>query len=241
MFKNVFSFFLCLCLATACFFSSCSDEDAVAESAELLAEQTIAEIQEETATGKQGCFELIFPVSLDFDGTVYEFMSFEELKEAIKEWAMNEPSFENRPMLVFPIEILTEESELITVESEEELIELIAECPKGAGHTYGGDGQCDGHHGKGDFCFDLVFPVSIEMPNGEILTAETRQDLKEIKREWKEENEDTEERPTLVFPVTVVLEDETELVLNNQDELYELKESCREDDEDDTEEDGDEG
>lgn len=227
MFKNLFSY-LCLCFMTASFFS-CTDKDTILIEAEFLADRAIAEIQDETDSGKLGCYDFVFPISLDFEGKESEFMSFKELREAIEEWAKDEPRIEDRPTIVLPIEILTFDSKLITVENESSLKKLTEkDCPQTAGHYLDGFSHYSGNHGKGDFCMSLLFPINLEMPNGEILFIETRQNLKEMKQAWKEENGTTDEKPSLVFPVTVVLEDETEQTLNSEEELAALKESCRE-------------
>ena len=52
---------------------------------------------------------------------------------------------------------------------------------------------------KGDWrCFDLLLPVTYEMPDGSTITVENEEDWDDLK-EWYEENSDSEEKPELQF------------------------------------------
>ena len=78
---------------------------------------------------------------------------------------------------------------------------------------------------KGDWrCFDLLLPVTYEMPDGSTITVENEEDWDDLK-EWYEENSDSEEKPELQFPVNVEFDDET-ITVNSAEELRELKQEC---------------
>ena len=128
------------------------------------------------------------------------------------------------PTLVFPIEVLTEDGEMLTVEDRAELAQLKMQCRK---DFYGG--RCRHGHHRGDRCFELVFPITLILPDETTITASDRDDLKTQLRAWREANPDVEGRPTLQYPVTVQLEDESTVTVNSKDELKDLKESCSED------------
>lgn len=78
---------------------------------------------------------------------------------------------------------------------------------------------------KGDWrCFDLLLPVTYEMPDGSTITVGNEEDWDDLK-EWYEENSDSEEKPELQFPVNVEFDDET-ITVNSAEELRELKQEC---------------
>lgn len=176
------------------------------------------------AVGKNFCLELIFPLSIQFvDESTAEVTSYENLHETIVtffEESGIEKSKENRPELVFPIQVLNEDGEIIDIASQDELKDLKKECPR--------TGKCKGKRGRGFKCFTLVFPISITI-DGVDSTFDNKEDLKEAVKAYKEEAGADAERPTLVFPVTVEYDDESQVTVENLDELKALKEACKED------------
>jgi len=176
------------------------------------------------AVGKGFCLELIFPLSIQFvDETTAEVSSYENLHETIVaffEESGLEKNKENKPQLIFPIQVINQEGEIIDVEAKDQLRELRKECPR--------TGKCKGRKGKGFKCFSLVFPVTITI-DGNDSTFDSKEELREAVKAYKEEAGPDAERPTLVFPVTVEYDDETQVTVSSQEELQELKEACKDD------------
>ena len=83
-----------------------------------------------------------------------------------------------------------------------------------------------GHLGKP--CFKIVYPITINFPDESSLEVESRKDLKYALRNWRKDNPDADERPTIGFPIVVIFEDETTQTLNSVAELRQLKKDCRE-------------
>ncbi len=179
---------------------------------------TLKEMSKQCDFGRGGCYELVYSIDILFaDGTTATVNSNEELKEAIVTWKEANPDATERPTFAFPLEVINEDGEVITVESKEALRELSAECRN--------DGR--GKHKNRKACFRLVFPISLDFPDGTTSSFESRQEMKTALRAWKEANPDAEERPTLSFPITVVDKDGTETIVNSQEELKAMKEACR--------------
>jgi len=223
--KNLRAFGLMLLAALALSFTACNDGLELTD-IDNFTDGTLSGIQN-GVVGKKHCLEFIFPISIEFiDGTSAEVSDYENLHETVKAWFETndvEKSRENKPQLIFPIQVLNQEGEIIDVGSEDELKELKSECPR--------IGKCKkGKRGKGFKCFSLVFPVSVTI-DGEVQTFEDRAALKAAVRAYKEEAGDDFERPTLVFPITVEYEDETQVEVANQEELIALKEACQDDEE----------
>lgn len=209
MFRNVLFLLPFLFLLSAC-------EKEQQDNAEALADQTLDEISIETRSGPSGCFELIFPISLEMpDSTVIEVVSHEDAKAQIIAWKLDNPDIEGRPHLLFPIELIDSDGNLISVESKEELKEIILECKK----------DFIANHQKP--CFKLKFPVEVEFPNGTIVTFNNPKTMKFALHKWKKDHPFAQVRPILVFPVTVIMnEDGAEVVLESKEEWVALKNDC---------------
>ena len=203
--------------------TSCSTGDDELIDVEAFTDGSIESIQNR-AIGKNHCLEFVFPITIQFvDESTADIESYESLHETVVAWFEAndvERSKENKPQLVFPIQVLNMEGEVVDVASQDDLKELRSECPK--------RGKCKGRKGRGFSCFSLVFPLSVTI-DGTDQSFEDRASLKEAVRAYKEEAGEDAERPTLVFPITIVYEDESQVVVESQEELQELKEACQED------------
>ncbi len=246
-----------------CLIISCSDSDFDADSeisgetVQNYIDQSIYSIQAESNIGRMGCFEFIFPVTIEYpDGTTSTVEDYDNLRAQLKEWAENNAEvFANEdendedsdgegkggnrikfgykgdidwdllPSLSFPLEVVAEDGTLSTISDQTELFELKRTCRK---DFYGSKGR-HGHH-KGDRCFSLVFPLTLVLPDATTITGADRQDLKTQIRDWKSNNPDATEKPTLQYPVTIELEDGTTQEVASVEDFTALKESCSESD-----------
>ncbi len=210
MLKNAFLF-----LVTALCLTACGSDNI--EEAELFSENLVENISVETRSGPTGCFEIVYPISIEFpDGTFASANSMEEAKEAARLWKENNPDVEGRPSLAYPIELIQEDGSLISIESRTDLREVIKECRRERFENK-----------KGRHCFRLVYPVSIAFPDGSNVEVEDRFALKTALREWRINNPDAEERPSLEFPVDVEMKEDGSIVtVNSKEELIALKDDC---------------
>ena len=85
-------------------------------------------------------------------------------------------------------------------------------------------------------CFDLVLPVTFDMPDGSTITvtSDDEEGWAEIKA-WYEANTDVEEKPALQFPVEISYRDGTTQTINNDEEMRAAYRYCgdRDDDKED--------
>lgn len=213
------------CLAMVTLFTACEKEDSAAD-VENYVLQTMYEIEERSGTGLAGCYELVFPVTVQFpDSTTQEVFDYDELRQAIRDWYHSNDSRPrpfNRPHLQLPLDILTEDGEIITVSTPEELRELRLACVQdnfGPGHH--------GHFGKDRPCFRPVMPFTLSFPDGTQVEIDTPQELHQVLREWKQNNPGSQEHPVFAFPITVRLRDGSLITVNSADELRALKQACR--------------
>ena len=205
---------------------ACNKSDDI--TADEAVDSALYNIQERGGLGRFGCFELVFPVTLSLpDGTTAEVDSYDEMTQSFRAFfAANGHLGGGRrphPSFVFPVSVVSQDGELITLNNEDELRRLRTACDGGR------FGQHDprGHARRWLSCFEITFPVSIEFPDGTTAQANNREALHQIIRTWKQNNPGVDERPQVVFPMTVKLtEDGTLVTVENREELHRLKESC---------------
>ena len=221
-FKSMTKLFLklnfLLALFSFIFLTACTDENQVLEDTDVdsFVETSVEAIDRSGNTGRGGCYELVFPVTVVLpDSTTTEVSSYEEMKEVLREWKESNPGRCNHPSIEFPIDVIDEEGNVITVESPRELRVLRMECRRDSTR---GD--------RGKHCFKMVFPLSIELPDSTVVEVQDRRELKQAIRRWRSSNPGSTERPSLVFPITVELEDGTQVVVEDKDALAALKEEC---------------
>lgn len=224
MMKNRLRFSCLFAIAAALSFVACDKfNDRTEDDIFDFVDETLYEIQDRGNIGQDGCYELVFPVSIVFeDGSIAEVNDYNEARAAIRAWKEENPEATERPTLAFPIEVISEEGEVISVADTEELRVLREDCPR----NYFDRGRRRGHRHRCNKCFSIVFPVTISFPDDTSVEVADRQELKMAIRVWKQANPDVEERPSLTFPFDVELEDGTIQTINSQEEFQALKESC---------------
>ena len=184
-------------------------------------------IQERGGMGRFGCFELVFPVTVNLpDGTTAEVNSYDEMAQVFRAYYADSdhrgagrpyPSFE------FPVSVISQDGELITLNNADEMRRLRLEC---ANDRFG-QHDIRGHSDRLLSCFEIVFPINIEFPDGSIVQANSRQELHQLIRTWHQDHPVVDSRPKVVFPITVKLtEDGTLVTVDNREELHDLKDSC---------------
>ena len=227
MIKHLIKFSVLATITAFTFLMTSCEEDSLVDTNETevenFVEDAVYNFHERANCGKFGCYEFVFPITISFeDETTAEVSDYENMKETIKAWREANPDATDRPSLVYPIEVTSEDGEIISVASVEELFELRRECFRDGyakrGHRW--------HRHRGTKCFTINFPLSIEYPDGTTEEVADRMALKMAARAWKEANPDAEDRPSFVFPIDVTLDDETVVSVASVDDLKALKDSC---------------
>lgn len=206
-------------------FASCTDNNEATEAeVESYVEETVFRMQESGNMGRFGCYELSFPITVTYpDGSVSEDIdSYEALKEVLKAWRAENGKTRVRPVITLPFDLITEDGEIITVETVEQLRRLRMECRRNFFENNGPNG----HDGRGKFCFRLEYPISVLFPNGDTLSFDDRKAMHLALRKWRKDNPNADTRPVLVFPINVIMEDGTVVTVNSKEELKALKDGC---------------
>ena len=153
------------------------------------------------------CVDLIYPISIENpEGDVIYVENEYYLHEYIDQYYQNCNSDDCGDFsLVFPITVeyyseTNDQTQVLTIDSEEELQELLDE------HCYNHDGE-DGL----DTCGEIVYPITVEAPNGDQFTGNSEEEIISFIEEWSSNNCNTMECDTdfeLVFPITMEFEDD---------------------------------
>ncbi len=216
------------------FMTSCQEEAEIIESTESIEEisfRTVDEMEEEGLLGCGGCFSLVYPVTVEFeDGSQVTVGDREEMVAAIKAYyeenPPSRPRLINRPNFVYPIDVMLEDGSVLTLESRDDLKLVLQDCDFEPRRPFNG---IFGRHGQRlglNRCFNLVFPLSIDFPDGSSTEVADREELKDAIKTWKLDNPDAEERPNLSFPYDVELQDGTIITVASEEDKEELKEYC---------------
>ncbi|MBK9336797.1 MAG: hypothetical protein IPM98_09490 [Lewinellaceae bacterium] len=222
-------FFLLPAFALVALLFSCTKTDEL--TVDEAVDQALYGVQERGGMGRYGCYELVFPVAIELpNGTTVEADSYDAIKQQLRTYFEANSDSRRlrrgvRPHLnfVFPISVVSEDGDLIAVESEETLQRLRAEC---AGTFGSHDPRGHGQHGLS--CFEVVFPITIEFPDGTTAEAGDRQAVHQLLRVWMQNNPGVPARPKVTFPLTVKMADDGSLVtVDSPEALRRLKADCR--------------
>ncbi|MGY8919387.1 MAG: hypothetical protein ACKVJ4_03375 [Flavobacteriales bacterium] len=181
------------------------------------------------------CFDVEFPISVNLsDGSVVTISNEEELYEGIEEYyEMGEEAI--LPEINFPINIIfyyenengVESEDLVEIGDYEELEIYFEMCEDEEDFWFGFD------------CVDLVYPITIQSPEGENLSFEDENSLIDHIENWYGNNPDSDQEFELIFPISVEYFSETNdqlesLIIYSEEEMEEyIEEYCIEDQDDD--------
>lgn len=220
--------------------TSCGDDlaEGVLVDSQNFTDMAGSEMLQRSSRGGNSCLEYVFPITIEFtDGTSATVGDQDELKAAVQTWKDNNLTTDDtvdgergrnrgyRPDVVFPIQVTNEDGEVIDIASEEELRTARAEC------SGSGKGQKGNRNNRGDranSCFSLVYPITVEFPDGSSQTFDDEDTKKEALKAYREANGRDAERPSTAYPVTVEYEDGTQASADSKEALEALKEACTE-------------
>ena len=157
------------------------------------------------------CVDLVYPISIENpEGDIIYVESEYYLHEYIDQYYQNCNSDDCGDFsLVYPLTVeyyseTNDQTQILTINSEEELQELLDE------YCYDDDGGNDGEDGL-DTCGEIVYPLTVEAPNGDQFTGNSEEEIMTFIEEWSSNNCNTMECDTdfeLVFPITMEFEDD---------------------------------
>ena len=213
------------------YFEMCEDEEDIND-------------DEEENWSEFNCLDLVYPITIESpEGENLSFENEDSLNNYIESWYNSNPNSNQEFELVFPLSIeyfseTTDQLETLIIYSEEELGEFIEEyClddQDNDGEDDNGDDTDDGDDEDifSDYsCGEVVFPISIEDPNGIVFNSDNEESLLEYIEQWFIDNNcnsvDCDDDFELVYPITLVYETEN-MVISTTIESEEMLEEMNE-------------
>jgi len=118
--------------------------------------------------------------------------------------------------------------------------DFLDDCDYDNDNSDGDDGDYDEDFWFETDCVEFVFPIAIQTPNGDIITADDPEALIQTIDEWYSSNPHSDEDLQFVYPITVQFETEngwSSVEVLSDAMLYEvIDQHCEEDDEDEEDE-----
>ena len=165
------------------------------------------------------------------------------LIDHIENWYGNNPDSDQEFELIFPISVeyfseTTDQLQTMIINSEEELGEFIEEyCLDDQDNDGEDDNGDDTDNGDDEdifsdySCGEVVFPISIEDPNGVVFNSDNEESLLEYIEQWFIDNNcnsvDCDDDFEVVYPITLVYETENTVIsttIESEEMLEEMNE-----------------
>jgi hypothetical protein len=160
----------------------------------------------------QRAFELAMPYQVVMPDESVITITTEDDYVLIRAWYQENPGTREKFTLVFPVTVVIDGEEVIM---DQDAFEELTASQR--------NDRSDNGKNKGNRTakLQLQMPYQVEMPDGSLITIETKEDRLLI-RTWYEENPAVETKFVYVFPLTVLLNGE-EIVVNSTEELQQLR------------------
>lgn len=224
--KNWIKMLPAVLVLSTLFITQCQKENTTLTEVETYVDDALYAVQRGGSTGADGCYEFVFPITVQFaDATTATVNNYEELKAALKAWKQANPGSgkDQHPTFVFPLSVMKQDGSIVTLNNEAELKALREECP---GHF--GDHGPKGHGKHFKQCFEFVFPITVAFPDGTTGSATTGAELKTLLHSWKSANPTSTEKPQFQYPIQLtLLKDGSVITVNNKEEFKAALKACK--------------
>jgi hypothetical protein len=211
------------------YFEMCQDEEDIND-------------DEEESWSEFNCVDLVYPITIQSpEGANLSFENEDSLNNYIESW-YNTNNNEFELVFVFPLSIeyfseTTDQLQTMIINSEEELGEFIEEYCLDDQDNDGEDDNGEDDNGDDEdifsdySCGEVVFPISIEDPNGVVFNSDNEESLLEYIEQWFIENNcnsvDCDDDFEVVYPITLVYETENTVIsttIESEEMLEEMNE-----------------
>ena len=164
------------------------------------------------------CFDLVYPVTIQFpNGNTVTVDGPRQLRLILRVWRLTHPHADQHPTFVFPLQVELPNGNIVTVDGPMGLRALAEAC----------DRPCGPFDHPSFRCYDLLFPVTLEFPDGTTAEAADAEELRQLIMDWRMQNPDSDERQGFVFPIEVELPNGEVISVESEHQLRHLREACR--------------
>ena len=159
----------------------------------------------------EDCFDFVYPFTLLMPDVLEIEIADIEGWDLVKAWYEVNPEEEERPIFVFPLNILVEESEM-TINDEDEFKAIAEGCK-------------NSKDGKRVDCFEVVYPFTLTMPDSALITLESDDDRAFVKA-WHDAHPEVKEKGIFVFPISLEYPDGAKVEIDTKEDFEEIKKDC---------------
>ena len=163
--------------------------------------------------GKEDCFEVVYPFTLKMPDSTLITLESNDGKAAVKAWHEAHPDVRGKGVFVFPINIIFEGNEM-KINGQDELKAIAEQCK---------NGKSDGR--KKEDCFEIVYPFTLSMPDGTLITLESDDDREAVKA-WHNAHPEVKDKGVFVFPINILVEG-NKMKIHDQSEFKAIAEQCK--------------
>lgn len=221
--NRIFYLLVVLVLGSLTIFTSCQKEEDLTINENFTPESSLVT---ETYGGPQAgldsvgdrCFNIVYPITLEFpNGITKEVNSGAEFKETVNNWIRANRGRRALPKIQLPYNVELEDGTVATIATFDDLKDLLESCrPRGPRP------QLDSN-----FCYRLVFPVTLKFPNDSTIAVNSAEDLRKALVRWRLNHPRATDHPELVFPYTVTLADGTTQTITSKADIAAIGKDCR--------------
>ena len=163
------------------------------------------------------CLTFVYPVTLIFpDDSEVEVSSRAKAIRAIRNYVRNNPGQPFKPTIKFPYEIiLTKDDKHVLITNTQDEQDVLESCQTETDDPQIGD------------CYQLVFPLSLILPDGKKVEATSQEDYDQIIHDWTKANPNATEQPKFVLPYSVILKNGKEKRIETFQDQQELYARCK--------------
>lgn len=151
------------------------------------------------------CYEFVFPLTVILPDASTITLADEDDWGNVDAWYQANPTATGEPTLSYPIDLIDEDGNVETVTSPGELEALFESCVL---------------EGEFDPCFELVFPITISMPDGTSVSVNDEAEMESAIEGWFINNPTSQSEPMISFPINILFDDGTTQAINSGEELH---------------------
>jgi hypothetical protein len=172
----------------------------------------LSDTREASRRRRNRCFSFVFPVTFIMPDDTNITLESRDDWVLIRTWYTDNPDVNERPELVFPVDIMFEDGEVQTIVDLEELREVKSACREDRNRRR---------------CFKLNLPLTFFMPDNSTITVTVRDDWSLVRAYYIANPDDVGTKPELVYPVDATFRDGSVVTFANEDEMLAARAECR--------------
>lgn len=165
------------------------------------------------------CYKIVFPVQVKLpNDSLITINSADDFAALLKRWRIRFPNADRHPQIVFPYGVEKADGTIVRITSTEDLRKIMAECHPGPDRPNPGPDLRP--------CFRIVFPDTIQHPDGSTAVATDAEDFAKQAALWRRAHPAASGVTTLKLPFSIIFRDSTTAVIASREDLRAANAKC---------------